>query len=239
MDSGTARIRRVIDELRASRDAAARWIARPAPQRRLPAIAVVAGAFNPPTLAHLALARAARDQGFDPVVFSLGLVTLDKAETGIPLAERLALVAALAAREDRMGVVVQNRGLYADQAAAIRTLFTQIEDVAFVVGTDKVPQIFDRRYYDDFESSLASLFASARFLVAPRGGADHSALANLLARPPADRFADRFRWLDLDRRWRDVSATTVCARLARGEDVSSWVPSEVMEFLHRTPTFRR
>src|SRR5439155_697733 len=82
---------------------------------------------------------------------------------------------AIAAGEDRFGALLQNRGLYAEQALAIREAWPALEELTFVVGMDKVAQIFDRRYYDDFESSLAALFRYSRLLVAARGSLDRVA----------------------------------------------------------------
>ena len=202
-----------------------------APESR--ALAVLPGAFNPPTLAHVELARAARGRGFD-VLFSLSTHTIDKQDSpGLTLEERLHLLAEMAAAGDRFGVVLQNRGLYAEQAEALRRSFPAVETLAFVVGMDKVGQIFAPRYYADLEDSLAALFGHARLLVAARAELDRSHLSRLLEREPARRFADRIEWLELDPRWREVSATAVRKRLARGDTPAEWLPEPVERYLRR------
>src|SRR5262249_60555782 len=73
-------------------------------------LAVMPGAYNPPTRAHLALADAARDRGFGAVLFALGTTTLDKRETGLALEERLQLLPEIAESRDRLRGVLQHHG---------------------------------------------------------------------------------------------------------------------------------
>ena len=199
---------------------------------------VIPGAYNPPTRAHLALAEAALARGFERVLFSLGTVTLDKRESGLALDERLHLLVKIASGREGLGVVLHNRGLYAEQAEALLRALPGVESFTFVLGMDKVGQIFDARYYRDFEGSLAALFGRARLLVAPRGELDHGALESLLAAEPARRYADRVDWLELDPRWRALSATAVRERLARGEPAAEWLTEPVARYLRqRGPIF--
>ena len=187
-----------------------------APMAPFASLAVVSGAFNPPTLAHRALALAALGRGYEAVVFALGTVTLDKRETGLALEDRLALLAELAAGDPRLGVVVHNAGLYADQAAALRRHFRQVEELAFVVGLDKLPQILDPRYYANLRIGLARLLTSAQLLVAPRGEGGRHDFTALLARPAVEPWRGRIRWLPLAPRWRRISATDARAELESG-----------------------
>ena len=55
----------------------------------------------------------------------------------------------------------------------------------------------------------------------------------LLADEPARRYADRIDWLELDPRWRALSATAVRERLARGEPAAEWLPEPVERYLRR------
>ncbi len=224
------RLRRLVAEVAASpRPEARQAYGRVTAPR---SVAVLPGAFNPPTLAHLALARAARGCGFDAVLLSVGTRTIDKESAGgLDVEERLFLLGTVTAAEDRLGVLVQNRGLYAEQAAAVRGALPSAVDVAFVVGMDKVAQIFDPRYYEDFPAALAALFERARLLVADRGELDRGELCALLERAPARDYAERVSWLELESSWRFLSATRVRERLARGEVPREWLPPEVVTFL--------
>ncbi len=213
---------RVLADVRRRRRPSARlWRA---PARRPRRLAVVSGAFHPPTLAHRALARAALRAGADAVLFALGTVTLDKDESGLALAERLELLDALAADDDRLGIVVHNAGLYADQAVALRRAVPHVRELVFVVGMDKLPQLLDPHYYADVERDLARLFKLASLWVAPRGDAGYREFLALLSRNVVKPHRDRISWLPLARRWRAVSATDVRAALARGDDEVDALP---------------
>jgi len=209
------------------------------PLPRTASLAVLPGAYNPPTLAHVALAEGARAHGFDAVLFSLGTVTVDKPESGLRLEERIELLVEIA-RESNLGVLLVNRGLYAEQAEALRLSLQGVERLAFVIGMDKVAQIFDSRYYADPDRALCALFEHAELLVAARGALDRAALERLLEEPPARRFADRIGWLELDPRVRDVSSSAVRDRIVRGDAAAEWLPPAVDRYLRgRAELFRK
>lgn len=232
------RYRRELEEVGAESEPSARVVARPAAAASpIRSTAVFPGAFNPPTLAHVALVNAARDLPFDAVFFSVGRVTLDKDDSGLLREDRLWLLCRLAAKEPRLGVVVQNRGLYSEISEGMHRLFPELEDLAFIIGMDKVPQLFDPKYYDDIDARLGSLFGNARFLVAPRGADTRTALEAILSKPPARRFADRFAWLPVPERWRGVSASLARAGFGREETAARDLPAEVAAFLHRSGAF--
>ena len=183
-------------------------------------VALLPGSFNPPTAAHLALARAGLEQGADAVLFSLATRTVDKeVVTGAALEDRLLLLELIAARDPRLGVLLVNRGLYVDQAATVRAAFPALGEVVFLVGHDKIVQIFDPRYYDDRDAALDRLFGLARFLVAPRAEAGPGELDALVARPENRRFAPAVRPLDLPPALRDVASSAVRARAAGARHV--------------------
>jgi len=223
-----ATYRPIIEEVASSAEPMARSVT---PLRVVRSLAVLPGTYNPPTKAHLALATAALERAFDTVAFAVGTVTIDKPEVGLGLDERLHLLCEICRDQQRWGVVLHNRGLYAEQAEALRRSFPEIEGLVFVVGMDKVGQIFDPRYYADLGRSLGDLFDRARLLVAARGRLDRAALERLLEQGPGRPFADRIEWLELDAEVRDVSATAIRERLARGEPVSEWLPPSVERYL--------
>jgi nicotinamide-nucleotide adenylyltransferase len=189
-------------------------------------VGLLPGSFNPPTNAHVALAAAGRAAGLACVYYVLAERTVDKEQvTGIPLADRLALLARLGD-----GVASVERGLYVEIARAMGAALPGAE-LVFLVGHDKIVQIFDPKYYQDRGAALDELFALASFLVAPRGDADQDELAELLARPENQRWAERVEPLRLDPRHRDASAT----RVRRGQ--SRDVPPPVAEYLERANPF--
>ena len=220
--------RPIIEEIAGRAEPTARLVTPPGEMR---ALAVIPGAYNPPTNAHVALARAAATMPFDAVVFSLGTVTIDKPQSGLGLEERLYLLQQIVREEPRWGVVVHNRGLYAEQAQALRSAFPPLERLTFVVGMDKVGQIFDPQYYLDPSGSLRDLFANASLLVAARGSLDRDALDELLAQDLARPFADRVDWLELDCDVREVAASDIRRRLSRGEHAGEGLPAAVTSYL--------
>lgn len=200
-------------------------------------LAVLAGSFNPLTRAHVALLAAARAQGVAPTAYALSTHIVDKElASGLMPEDRLLLLADQAA-QDGSSVLLINRGLYVDQARALRQHFPALTDLWFVVGFDKIVQIFDPRYYPDLRAALRDLFQQAGFLVAPRDGADHAALQAFLAHPDRQPYAGRVRPLDLPPDLRTLSASQVRQAIAQGQPWQHLVPPHVAAFLVRTGAF--
>jgi nicotinamide-nucleotide adenylyltransferase len=139
-------------------------------------VGILCGSFNPLTLAHTELAEEALAAfALDTVFFTLAKVTVDKEQvTGMSLEDRLLLLSFFAERDERMGVALVNRGLYFEQAQAFRALLGKEVALYFLVGMDKLLQIFDPRYYHDRDAALEQLFAMASLIVANRGDMDES-----------------------------------------------------------------
>ena len=137
-------------------------------------VGILCGSFNPLTLAHTELAEYARETfALDTVFFTLAKVTVDKEQvTGMSLEDRLLLLSLFAERHDKLGVALVNRGLYFEQAQAFRTLFGEEVALYFLVGMDKLLQIFDPRYYQDRDAALRQLFTISSLIVANRGDMD-------------------------------------------------------------------
>lgn len=182
-------------------------------------VGLLPGSFNPLTLAHIALADAARRQGhLDVLTWSIAARTIDKeGVTRATIPDRLAQLAAFARRAPNAAVVLLNRGLYVEQMEALRTLTTEQTDLFIVVGFDKIVQILDPHYYEDRDAALDELFAQARLLVAPRSHDDRKALARLLQRPENARYAEHMTYLDVPKRYRMESSTDVRRAFAGGD----------------------
>ena len=121
------------------------------------------GSFDPPTVAHVAIADAARVRhGLDRVDLVVSISAIDKEHVEVPtLDDRVAVLEALARRLGWMGVVVSDRRLIVELAEGY--------DVV-VMGADKWAQVNDHRYYD---SAMARDEALARL-----------PLVAVVARPP-------------------------------------------------------
>ena len=197
-------------------------------------LAVFPGSFNPPTSAHLLLAERARREGFACVLFVLARNTIGKEPSGMIPEDRLLALRFIAQRAG-MGVAVCSSGLYVDMADAASMLYPQTE-VAFLIGSDKVAQIFDASYYTDRDDALEALFSRARLVVAPRTE-DGKIVEQILHQPENRRFADRVSVLPLHPAVSDLSSTRVRGLLQSGAEPTGLVPSAVGTFLGEVGAF--
>jgi nicotinic acid mononucleotide adenylyltransferase len=209
----------------------ARWVLPPPAGAERGRVGLLPGSFNPPTDAHVALAEAGRRSGLDTVAYLLSKRTVNKEEvTGVPLADRLGLLSEIAERTGD-AVAFVNRGLYVDLARALRAILPDAGKLVFLVGHDKIAQIFDPSYYVDREAALDELFGLASFLVAPRAEAGAAELAALLAEPANARFAGRVQPLALAEQHRHASSS----RARHGTPVG--LPDNVRRYLTRERPF--
>ena len=178
----------------------------PTTERR---IAILPGSFNPLHEGHAALAAAALETNAATEVWlGLARVTVDKEQiAGTLLEDRLVALRHFVQGQPRYGVLLFNRGLYVDQALAAHARWPDLDTLLFLVGYDKIVQIFDPRYYDDRDTALQKLFRLASFLVAPRDDATADDLAALLSRPENRPFAARVQGLPLPSAIAAVSST--------------------------------
>ncbi len=205
-------------------------------------LAVLSGSFNPPTRAHLHLAQTAISAGIaERLLFLVTKQTIDKERMiGAPYAERLLMLSLIVDTDSRFSLLLANRGLYVEQAEAIRALLDPAE-LLFVVGFDKVVQIFDPRYYHDREAALQRLFSLAKLVVAPRAPAGPAGLTALLERPenaPYRHAVFPLQGGTLDPADAQISATQVRERLARGEPIDGLVPDVILPVLTRSSSYR-
>lgn len=119
------------------------------------------GSFNPPTIAHLAIADAARrTRRLDRVDLVLSRVTLAKEHVELPLLEhRVAVLEEVGRRVAWLGVRVTDAQLLVDIAEGY--------DVV-VMGADKWAQINDVAWYDDAAARDRAIAALPEPVVVPR-----------------------------------------------------------------------
>ena len=122
------------------------------------------GSFDPPTTAHLAVALAAVEQcGLDRVDLVLSEVALGKVEHHVRLADRFAVLGAIADGDPRLGATVSPHRLLVDIAEGY--------DVV-IMGADKWAQVVDPRWYGGEAARDEAVAALPAVAVAPRPGFD-------------------------------------------------------------------
>lgn len=119
------------------------------------------GSFNPPTVAHLAMAEAAlRQCDVERVDLVVSRSPIDKEHVTKPtIDERIEVLRAVAGTRAWLGVVVTDARLLVDIAAGYDVL---------ILGADKWEQVHDAAYYDSPAARDAALAALPRLAVAPR-----------------------------------------------------------------------
>lgn len=158
------------------------------------------GSFNPPTVAHLAVAEAAVAAAhLDRLDLVISRVALGKEDLPVEtLAARVGVLEAVAATRPWLGVAVTDARLITDIARSYD---------AVVMGADKWRQVHDLRWYADEAERDAALADLPLVLVAPRG----------------DDRPEGVRLLDLDDAHLPVNATDVRAGAGHAVD---WVLPE-------------
>lgn len=221
-----AQHQRLIDRCDPAALPSAHILTRPQIARQARRVCLLAGSFNPLTQAHVALAEAARGASqIDAIIWVYTAITIDKERVvRASLPDRIGQLSAYAehfTRAENNIVALLNRGLYVDQASAIRPLLGTGAELYILVGFDKIVQIFDPHYYTDRELALHSLFAQAKLLVAPRAGAGEAELAALLARHENAPFADHVRFIQVPPEYAEESSSGARILASRNKDASS------------------
>lgn len=128
------------------------------------AVGVYPGTFDPPTVAHVAIAEAALQQGgLDRLDLAVSESPLGKSDAVVaPLTTRVRLLEAIAEARPSLNVVVNRGGLISDIVAGYD---------AVVLGADKWQQVVDPDWYQgsaaDRDDAVRRL---PRVLLAPREG---------------------------------------------------------------------
>ncbi len=203
-------------------------------------IGILCGAFNPPTLAHVELARCAKDRfQLDHILFTLSRVTIDKEKVeGLSQEDRMLLMWLIAGELGWASLAAVNKGLYFEQVKAFRSLLGNKTRIFFVVGMDKVMQIFDPRYYQDRDKALKGLFTEVQLIAANRGPLGENELKEFLSKKENQVFEDRVYPLTLPEGLRDLTSTELRTRIAKGVSVQDHLPEVVDKFVDTTGAYR-
>ncbi|MGH9657586.1 MAG: nicotinate-nicotinamide nucleotide adenylyltransferase [Bryobacteraceae bacterium] len=181
-------------------------------------LAILSGAFHPPTRAHLALAQAALARAGE-VLFVLPRVFPHKAYSGASFEQRRAWLEAAVAGEPRFSIATTDRGLFAGIAAECRAAYGGAVKLYFICGRDAAERIIGWDYGD--APGILHQLESYELLVAAREG-DYQ--------PPVE-MAAKVHPLSIPAGLRAISSTEVRRRIAAGEPWEHLVPAPVAALL--------
>jgi nicotinate-nucleotide adenylyltransferase len=178
-------------------------------------LGVVAGSFNPPTIAHQELVSAA---GFhvDEVLCVVPSVFPHKEFVGATLEQRLEMLAAVELAKPA-SIAISEKGLFIDIARECRKHYGPDTRLYFVCGRDAAERILTWDY--GRPGVVEEMLQEFELLVAARGGE---------FRPPAE-FQHRVHPLGLRGAHDHISSTEVRERIARAEPWEHLVPPEIVE----------
>ena len=178
---------------------------------------ILAGAFNPPTIAHLALIEAAQPY-VDQVICVLPREFPHKSYHGATLAERLEMLDRIAA-ERQIDVAVAERGLFIEIAREARTAFARPVDIAFICGSDAAERILTWDY--GHPGAIEEMLEEFRLLVADR---------DTVFQPRPD-LARGMEALAIPAGVTSMSSTDVRRRIAAGEPWHELVPRQIHDLV--------
>ena len=179
-------------------------------------LVIVPGAFNPPTRAHVILARAALEHA-DAALFTLPSKLPHKEFTGASLEQRAAMLSRITSADERLGTAVADGGLYAEIAHEARESFPDAR-IQLLCGRDAAERIVNWQY--DTPGIVERMLSECELLVAAREGAYE---------PPVS-LRSRIRLLEAPNL--DEYSSTRLRELLRGE--GNWrelAPEEIVDLI--------
>lgn len=177
-------------------------------------LGVLPGSFNPVTVAHMALARAAL-RHVDEVVFVLPRVFPHKNYQGATFAERVELLLLATAAEAAFSIAAADGGLFIEIARECREAYGDGVRLSFLCGRDAAERIVGWDY--GRPGAVAEMLREFDLLVAGRNGAYEPPLEHAASVQAIEVGCD------------EVSATEARERIGRGEGWEELVPPEIRE----------
>jgi nicotinate-nucleotide adenylyltransferase len=177
-------------------------------------VGILAGSFNPPTIAHLELAVAAATW-VDLIVCVVPTIFPHKEYSGATLEQRVEMLDA-AAMAIPHAIASSEKGLFVDIARECRDHYGTEAKLSFICGRDAAERILHWDY--GRAGVVEEMLGEFELLVAPRGG--HFS-------PPAQ-YLNRIHALNVQG-YEEVSSTEVRERIARGETWEHLVPEKIRE----------
>lgn len=183
-------------------------------------LAIFPGTFNPPTIAHEAMAMAAIPL-VDEVLYVLPEAFPHKEyDTGAGFEDRIHLLLRMA-EDTPCSVASTQGGLFIDIARECRMAYGAATQLYFLCGRDAAERIVMWDYGEP--GAFARMLGEFELLVAGRDGVYEA---------PAE-FRSRIHNLNLDRDYSGCSASQVRARIARKEPWEHLVPAAIRDEVRR------
>jgi len=195
----------------------------PPPPRR---VGILAGAFNPVTVAHVALARAALSH-VDQVLFVLPQAFPHKPYHGASFAQRVQMLHAAIAEEPAFSVAAADGGLFIEIAAECREVYGGDAQLTFLCGRDAAERILNWDYGDP--DAATKMLREFNLLVAARGG----------ELDETSKFRHGVGILALNGQFDHVSSTEVRERIAQGLPWEHLAPEGARELIRRVYGLRQ
>ncbi len=187
-------------------------------------IAIFPGAWNPPTIAHLAIAHAALHWA-DEVIWILPKTFPHKSFEGASFELRMELLRQLAASDRAFSAAVSETNLHIEMAReTAETCGFQVE-VGVICGRDAVERIANWNY--GRPGVFEEMLAKHPLLVAARGGEF----------TPPPHLADRIIPLPLIQAFDDVSSSEIRRRAASHQPWQHLVPEAIQQLLASTDPY--
>jgi len=178
-------------------------------------LGVLAGTFNPPTMAHMELVNAA-GYHVDEVLCVVPRNFPHKEYFGATLEQRLEMLA-LADAGLGYSVAISEAGLFVDIAGECRKHYGADVRLSFICGRDAAERVLNWEY--GRPGAAEEMLREFELLVAARQGEFQ----------PPSQFRDRVHALQVRGGHDAVSSTEVRERIARGEPWEHLVPEEIVD----------
>lgn len=189
-------------------------------------LGVLGGAYNPITLAHLAVAEAAMTRfGLDEVLFLLPQVPPHKTIFGASLEQRLEMMRLAVEDAPYAAVGFSTHGLFVDMHEGLLAVYPQPLEVFFLTGRDAAERIL-AWHYDDAGAVLKRMFDAFQFIVCSRQGP-----FKLPDDPLLNPYRHRIHSCELPPQADAISATEVRQRCERGLPIDDLVPASVAAYI--------
>jgi nicotinate-nucleotide adenylyltransferase len=197
----------------------------PAGRHRL---GVLGGAYNPITLAHLAMADAVvQTFQLHEVLFVLSQIPPHKTIFGATLEQRLAMMQLAVADYPYASIGLSTHGLFIDIYQSLLAVYSQQPEVFFLTGRDAAERILTW-HYEDAPSALHQMFTSFQLIVCDREGA-----FRLPDNPLLSPYAQRIHRCPLPANYNAVSSTEVRQRCRQGLPIDGLVPPAVAAYIRQ------